>query len=150
MSTRERAEKSRMKEPALKAAGAPKYSTVVLALLFAFAVEVLDGTVTAVGQPAEYRTISALVSVAVLLLLGLAIYGTHHRSKWGAWLAVAIACVTLGFSLPTLLVGNLTINGVHVDQTPLSQAVGWTKMAAYGLFLFLLIRDGFTSTGDSS
>jgi hypothetical protein len=123
-----------------------KFSPVVLSLLFAFSLEVLDGAATAIGQPVEYRMVSALVSVAVLMLLGLAIYGVHHRARWGNWLAVGIACVTLGFSVPTLLVGNLTINGVRVDQTPLSQGIGWTKMAAYGLFLFVLVRERLTST----
>ena len=145
------------KNPMMKElAGSPtpnrgrKLGTMVLALLFAFAIEVLDGAVTAIGQPPEFQKISALISVAVLMLLGLSIYGVHHQAKWGLWLAVGIACVTLGFSLPTLLVGNLTINGVQVDQTPMSQGVGWTKMAAYALFLFLLARERLTSTAGSS
>ncbi len=141
-----------MKEIASSAAGpkSSKFSAPLLSLLFAFAVEVVDGAVTALGQPPEYRMISALVSVAVLMLLGLALYGVHHRTKWGNWLAVGIACITLGFSLPTLLIGNLTINEVQVDQTPLSQALGWTKMAAYALFLILLVRERWTSTADLS
>jgi hypothetical protein len=139
-----------MKELASSPSKAQKLSTIVLSLLFAVSIEVLDGTITALGQPAEYRMISAMVSVAVLMLLGLAIYGMHHRTKWGVWLAVGIACVTLGFSLPTLMVGNLIINGVQVDQTPISQAVGWTKMAAYALFLFLLVRQGFASADNKS
>lgn len=125
-------------------------SHLALALSLAFVLEVLDGAVTAMGQPAEFRLVSALVSVAVLMLLGLAVYGVHHHTRWGLWLAVGIACVTLGFSLPTLLVGNLTINGVAVDQTPLSQALGWTKMAAYALFLFMFARERLFSRAESS
>jgi hypothetical protein len=136
-----------MKELAPKAAPATtrKFDKFVLALFLCFALEALDGAVMFSGLRLEDRLTGAMISIGMLLFVTLATYGVHHRTKWGAPVAIGIACITIGFNVPTLLIGKLTINGVPIDEPLISQAIGWAKVAAYAFFLFLAVRERFRS-----
>jgi len=111
-----------------------------------FALTTVDAVRTVLTYEAAFRVAVSVVSLGVLLLGALIVYGINIRTRWGLWTGGVVSGIAIVI-LPLLLIAALQSSGVAIK--PVDVIIPIAECIAGGGFLagLVLLRHGTKREG---